>query len=325
MTSPSQPLRIAVVVPCYRVVAQVLDVLAAIPALVDKVYCVDDACPDHSGDHISAHCRDPRVVVLRHSRNGGVGAATISGYRAALADGMQVVVKIDGDGQMDPALIPMFVAPLADQSADYTKGNRFSSPEDVRAMPPVRLFGNAILSFFTKISSGYWDIFDPTNGYVAIHRTALKRLPLDKLEKRFFFESDLLFRLNTIGAVVEDIPMRAIYDDEESNLKIHRILLPFLAKHMRNFFKRIVYNYFLRDVSLASLELVIGTAMMVFGLTYGLCKWHQSLVTGVEASAGTVMLAALPTLAGIQLILSFINYDILRVPRRPLQRRADVL
>ena len=317
--------KIAVIIPCYRVRAKVLQVIEQIPDVVSLIIAVDDACPEGSGHYILEHVSDPRVQVIFNQQNQGVGGAIVAGFRVILEKDIDIVVKIDGDGQMDPALIPMFVAPLADQSADYTKGNRFSSPEDVRAMPPVRLFGNAILSFFTKISSGYWDIFDPTNGYVAIHRTALKRLPLDKLEKRFFFESDLLFRLNTIGAVVEDIPMRAIYDDEESNLKIHRILLPFLAKHMRNFFKRIVYNYFLRDVSLASLELVIGTAMMVFGLTYGLCKWHQSLVTGVEASAGTVMLAALPTLAGIQLILSFINYDILRVPRRPLQRRADVL
>ena len=320
MTSPSDPSRIAVVVPCYRVAGQVLDVLAAIPPLVDKVYCVDDACPDNSGDHITAHCHDPRVVVLRHSRNGGVGAATISGYRAALADGMDIVVKIDGDGQMDPALIPRFVRLLRAGEADYCKGNRFHRPESLAGMPPARLFGNAVLSFLTKISSGYWQIFDPNNGYTAIHTSALRLLPLESVDQGYFFESDMLCRLNIARAVVRDVPMDAVYGNEPSSLHIHRIVTQFALKHLRNFARRVLYSYYLRDFNLASIEAPLGLAALLFGVIFGGVHWLNAFHGAPYASAGTVMVAALPVIVGVQMLLSAINYDVQNVPTTPLQK-----
>jgi glycosyltransferase involved in cell wall biosynthesis len=260
--------------------------------------------------------------VLAHASNGGVGAAVITGYRAAMADGARVIVKLDGDGQMDPRLIPAFVAPILAGEADYTKGNRFFDLERLGAMPPLRLFGNAMLSLMTKVSSGYWDLFDPTNGYTAIHADAARYLPFDKISRRYFFETDMLFRLNTVGAVVADVPMDAVYGDETSNLRIGRIVTEFAVKHVRNFGKRLFYNYYLRNMSLASIELPLGLVLLGFGSVYGLTHWLRSARLHVPTPAGTVMLAAVSLLLGVQLVLAFLAYDIAAVPRRPLHKKA---
>lgn len=309
---------IAVVIPCYRVGRHVLRVIEAIPDFVDLIICVDDCCPEKSGDLIAREAKDPRVRVVNNPVNMGVGGAMITGYRAAAAMGADIAVKIDGDGQMDPALIARFVGPILDGSADYTKGNRFYRPESLTQMPAMRLFGNAVLSFMTKLSTGYWNLFDPTNGYTAVHTAVLSQLPLDKIAKRYFFESDMLFRLNTVRAVVVDVPMDAVYEDEESNLSISKILVPFVFGHMRNTLKRLVYNYFLRDFNIASLHWVLGPALLAFGVLFGASEWLQSTQSGITASAGTVMLSALPIIVGVQMILSAFNFDIATVPRRPL-------
>lgn len=307
--------RLAAVVPCYRVRDAVLDVIAAIPGQVSSIYCVDDACPEHSGAHIAAACRDARVTILYHEHNQGVGGAVITGYRRALEDDIDIVVKIDGDGQMDPALVPAIVGPIVRGEADYAKGNRFYAPAALAGMPPVRLLGNAMLSFLTKLSSGYWTIFDPTNGYTAIHTSVLARLPLGKIARDYFFESDMLFRLNTIGAVVADVPMAARYRGETSSLKVARVIAPFARRHLRNFLKRIVYNYFLRDFHVASVELLIGIASLGFGTIFGLVEWIRNAESGTGTPTGTIMLSALTILVGVQMLLAFLNFDIASVPR----------
>jgi dolichol-phosphate mannosyltransferase len=313
---------IAVVIPSYKVTRHILGVISGIGPEVTRIYVIDDKCPDGSGQFVRAHCTDPRVVVLEHAANEGVGGAVITGYRAAIADGATVIVKVDGDGQMDASLIPAFVAPILAGEADYTKGNRFFNLEQIGQMPPLRLFGNAVLSLMTKVSSGYWDLFDPTNGYTAIHADAARYLPFDKLSRRYFFETDMLFRLNTLGAVVVDVPMDAQYGDEVSNLKISRIVTEFAAKHVRNFFKRLFYNYYLRNMSLASIELPLGVVLMAFGLVFGVTHWLKSAHSDTATPAGTVMLAALPVIMGAQLILAFLAYDIASVPRRPLHKKT---
>ncbi|MFS2137707.1 glycosyltransferase family 2 protein [Duganella sp. Dugasp56] len=313
---------VAVVIPSYKVTRHILGVLARIGPEVQRIYVVDDRCPDSSGDFVEANNLDPRVTVLRHAENQGVGGAVMSGYQAAIGDGATVIVKVDGDGQMDPSLIPAFIAPILAGEADYTKGNRFFDLEQIGSMPPMRLFGNAMLSLLTKLSSGYWDLFDPTNGYTAIHRDAARHLPFSKISRRYFFETDMLFRLNTLGAVVQDVPMDAVYGDEVSNLKISKIITEFMAKHVRNFFKRVFYNYYLRNMSLASIELPLGALLLVAGTVYGGLHWIDSARAGVPTAAGTVMLSAMPILMGTQLLLAFLAYDISSVPRRPLQKRG---
>lgn len=323
LTAPTLPTaQVAVVIPSYRVTRHILGVIAAIGAEVARIYVVDDCCPDHSGDFVAAHCTDPRVTVLRLPQNQGVGGAVMAGYRAAIEDGAGIIVKVDGDGQMDGALIPAFIAPILAGEADYTKGNRFFDLEQIGAMPPMRLFGNAMLSFLTKLSSGYWDLFDPTNGFTAIHANAARFLPFEKISKRYFFETDMLFRLNTLGAVVADVPMDAVYGDEVSNLKISKIATEFAAKHVRNFLKRLVYNYYLRNMSLASIELPLGVLLLVFGSVFGCVHWLSSERQDVATPAGTVMLAAMPVILGVQLILAFLAYDIASVPRRPLHKKT---
>jgi len=310
--------QIAVIIPCYRVKAHVLHVIERIGPEVTSIYVVDDACPELSGAHVKADCRDPRVKLIVHDHNLGVGGATLTGYAFALNEGAEILVKLDGDGQMDPALIPRFIAPILRGQADYTKGNRFYDLTQLGQMPKLRLFGNAMLSLMAKLSTGYWQLFDINNGFTAIHANAVRCLPFDKISQRFFFESDMLFRLNTVRAVVVDIPMDARYGDEISNLNIRKIVGEFLAKHCQNFGKRIFYNYFLRDMTVASLELVFGLGLLLFGLLYGSMHWMHAVSTGTVTPLGTIMLAALPTMLGLQLLLAFVAYDVASVPRRPI-------
>ena len=313
-------LKIAVVIPIYKVRNHILGVINLIGPEVSQIYIVDDCCPDDSGGLVESNCKDERIVVIRHAKNGGVGAAVITGYKAAIEDGMDIVVKVDGDGQMNPSLIPDFVAPIAAGEADYTKGNRFFDLKSIQAMPKVRLWGNVALSFMTKFSSGYWNLFDPTNGYTAIHRDVASHLPFEKISRGYFFETDILFRLNILRAVVVDIPMDAKYSDEISSLKISKIFFEFFIKHIRNLLKRILYNYYLRDVSIASFELPVGLAMFLFGLIFGARNWMLSISSGQESSSGTVMLAALPVIIGLQFILTFLGHDIRSAPSRPIHR-----
>jgi glycosyltransferase involved in cell wall biosynthesis len=306
--------KISVVIPCYRVKKHILSVIKSIGPEVQKIYVVDDKCPEKTGDFVKNNCQDLRVNLLFNPINRGVGGAVMTGYKRAIDDGADIIVKIDGDGQMDPSLILTFIDPIVMGLADYTKGNRFFNLEELHSMPKLRVFGNAMLSFFTKFSSGYWNIFDPTNGYTAIHSNVAKLLPFQKISNRFFFETDMLFRLYLLRAVVIDIPIKSIYSNEKSNLKIHKIIFEFLIKHLINFLKRIFYNYFLRDMSVASFELIFGFIFIFFGLSYGILNWYEYLQIGINAPSGTVMLSAMPIIIGIQFILGFISYDVHMVP-----------
>ncbi|MEL6768666.1 MAG: glycosyltransferase family 2 protein [Pseudomonadota bacterium] len=315
-------MRIGVVIPCFKVRSHVLDVIGAIGPEVDRIYAVDDCCPVRSGDLIEQAVSDPRVTVLRHSVNKGVGGAVVTGYRAALNDELDIVVKVDGDGQMDPALIPLFISPIVAGEADYAKGNRFFSSTAIKNMPWLRLIGNAALSFMTKLSSGYWSVFDPTNGYTAIHTRTLNALDLDSLSERYFFETDVLIRLSDLRAVVIDVPMRAVYGDEVSGLKISKVLGEFIGKHVKATLRRIVYSYLLRDFNIASANFLIGMTFLLFGTVFGILGWLNSLTTGVPATTGTVMLSVLPLIVGIQMLLFFFGYDIAAEPKRPVQRQT---
>lgn len=316
--------KVAVVIPCYRVAGSITKVLAAIGSEVWRIYCVDDASDDATAEIVSAAAtRDGRVRLVQRANNGGVGAAMVDGFKAALADGAVILVKIDGDGQMNPAFIPDFAAPIQNGEADYVKGNRFFSLDGVTRMPLKRLIGNAGLSFFAKLSTGYWDLFDPTNGYVAIHADVARLLPLDRLDKRYFFESDLLFRLATVRARVVELPIETVYRDETSHLSELRCLMRFPILHARNFTKRVFYNYVLRNFSTASLSLMTGLLSVLFGLVYGGLHWLESLRTNEAATAGTVMLSALPVIVGIQLLLSFLSQDVALTPATPIHRRLS--
>jgi glycosyltransferase involved in cell wall biosynthesis len=310
---------IAVVIPSFKVSNQVLSVLEEIGPEVDKIYVVDDACPEGSGRLVQTKCLDSRVEVLFHETNLGVGGATKTGYTKALQLGFDIVVKLDGDGQMDPSLIKQIVGPIVRGQADYVKGNRFDKIEDLKQMPKVRIFGNAVLSLVSKVSTGYWNITDPTNGFTAIHKSVLRELQLPKISNDYFFESDMLFRLSIGGAVVKDLSIAATYGSEESNLRVWKTIRDFPMKYFRNFNKRIFYSYYLRELNIASLELPAGILLFMFGVYFGLTRWADAASNGIPATAGTVMLSAVPVILGFQLILAFVSYDINSVPKTPKQ------
>jgi glycosyltransferase involved in cell wall biosynthesis len=309
---------VAAIVPSYKVRDSILEVLSKIGPEVSKIYVVDDACPQGTGNFVKENCTDDRVEVLYNPGNLGVGGAVMTGYKKALADGCRIMVKIDGDGQMDPSLIPRFIDPIRRKEADYVKGNRFYDLGYLRKMPAIRRFGNSMVSFIGKIASGYWNVMDPANGYTAISATALKHLPLEKIDRRFFFESDMLFRLNTIRAVVQDLPMHAEYGKEKSNLRISGVLFRFPFKYMNRLTKRIFYNYFLRDFNIGTLELIMASIFLGFGLIFGGIHWISSLETLHPATAGTVLLAGLPIILGFQSLLAFLHYDLVNIPQKAI-------
>ena len=311
-------MKVAAILPCYKVVDHILPLLAKFGDEVEHIIVVDDACPQKSGEKVKDECSDPRVTVLFHEENRGVGAAVKTGYALALELEADILVKVDGDGQMEPALIPELITPITRGEADYAKGNRFYQPEGLENMPLKRLLGNAAYSFLSKLSTGYWQVFDPANGFTALHAKIASRLPLPKIADRYFFETDMLFRLNTLHAVVSDVPMKAFYGEETSNLPIREIAGEFLRKSLRNSWRRIAYNYFIRGFSIASLELVFGFILLMFGLYMGFDIISESDPNGEPATAGTIMLCALPTIIGFQMLLSFINYDMISQPMRAL-------
>ena len=310
--------QVVAIVPAFKSYNHILEVLSRMPEIVTKIIVVDDACPHGTGKVVQSELRDKRVEVVFNEKNLGVGGAVIVGLRKALETKAEILVKIDSDGQMNPEDIPKLIQPIIFGEADYAKGNRFNSLDDLQEMPKSRIFGNAVLSLMSKLSTGYWSITDPTNGFFAVSRGALEQINLDKLRQRWFFESDILFRLAIIRAVVADVPIRARYANEKSNLKIRKVIFEFINRHYINFLKRIFYVYYLREWSVSSFELPAGLILTLGGLIAGVNFWTQSSVLGQAATVGQVMLAVLPIIIGFQLLLSVLSLDVANEPKRPL-------
>ena len=306
---------ISVVIPSYKVSKYILDVIKDIPEFVNHIIIVDDKCPQNSGQTAKTST-DNRVIVCYNEKNLGVGGAVITGYKKALELNSDIVIKIDGDGQMDVNYMQKLIQPILDGKADYTKGNRFTDFKALRAMPKVRLFGNSGLSFLVKAASGYWNLMDPTNGYTAINKHALEELDLDNIAKRYFFESDMLINLNIENAVVVDVEIPAKYGDEESSLSITKTLVGFPPKLFKGLCKRIFLKYFIYDFNMLSLYLVVGLPMLFFGIVFGSIKWIEAIVNNIETSTGTIMLAVLPIILGTQFILQAIQIDMNNIPRK---------
>jgi dolichol-phosphate mannosyltransferase len=314
-----QSLHVAVVIPAYRAKAHLRGVVAGLPAWVRSIIIVDDASGDGTAelaDEIADG--DRRVTVLRRATNGGVGAAMKTGYLHALAEGAHVVVKMDSDDQMDPDYLAHLVLPLALGEADYAKGNRFLRPDALAHMPLARLVGNAALSFASKLSSGYWGIFDPTNGYTAISREALMAIDFSAIEDSYFFESSMLAELGLVRAVVHDVGMPSRYGGETSHLSIATALLTFGPKHLRRFGRRLLRRYVLADFSAASLLLFTGLPLVAYGGWFGATAWLAGASSGRPATAGTVMIAAFTTAGGLYCLVQAMVYDMLNTPQRPM-------
>ena len=301
--------KVVVVIPCYKVSKQIINVISRIPKLVSNIVLVDDQCPEKTGEVVSKNINDPRVSVLTNSKNLGVGGATKVGYLQAIKYQADIIVKLDGDGQMNPEDIPKLIRVIIEEKCNYAKGNRFFTIKNVKQMPIVRKFGNLVLSFMSKLSTGYYEIFDPNNGFTAIDSYYLTQLPLDEVDDRYFFESDMLYQLNLIGAKVFDIPLPAIYKDEHSSLNMWQSVIIFPKKHLINFVKRIIYTYYLRDFNIASVQLLIGSIFFWWGSVLGLTTWLHNMKNGISSATGTIMLVGILIMTGVQLLLSFLNFD----------------
>lgn len=307
---------VVVVIPAFRVEQYVSNVIAGVPQVVREIIAVEDCSPDSTGqvlDRLAAV--DPRLVVIHHQANAGVGGAMKTGYREALRRNPDVVVKMDGDGQMNPDYIERLVAPILAGQAEYTKGNRFHDWSYLRSMPLHRRIGNLGLSFLIKVASGYWNVFDPTNGFTAISGETLRRLRFDRLAQRYLFESSMLVELYTLNARIKQVPMPAIYDGALSSLSITRSLLDFPRYLLRATVRRFVHRYIWQDFTAVSIFALLGLLGMAFGTTFGAYHWIKSLQTMQPATAGTVMLSAMPVILGFQLLLEAIVLDIQNAPK----------
>ena len=311
--------RVAAVVPAYRVADEIAEVVRGLPSYISHIIVVDDASPDSTSDAVAALVkRDRRLILLRHDHNQGVGGAMVTGFRKALELGAQIIVKVDGDGQMDVSHLPELLLPLIEGKADYTKGNRFRDFIALQKMPFIRRLGNMGLGFLAKAATGYWNLFDPTNGFLAIRAETLAQLPLEQIDHSYYFETSMLANLYLLGAVVRDVPMPARYQGEASNLIIRRVLFEFPSKLLFTFLRRVALKNFIYGFSMETIYLILGMPLFLFGLIFGMVKWIQYASLNIPAPTGTVMLPTLTVLLGIQLLLSAIESDLRSVPTGPL-------
>jgi glycosyltransferase involved in cell wall biosynthesis len=301
--------RVAVVVPAHDEQELIGETLRGIPDFVDRVYVVDDASTDATGERARA-VGDSRVEVLVRDENGGVGAAILTGYRRALADGIDVTCVMAADNQMDPSELRSLVAPVARGDVDYAKANRLFTGEAWRVIPRSRYLGNAVLSFLTKIASGYWHVADSQAGYTALSRAALERLDLDRIYPRYGFPNDLLVHLNVAGARVRDVPSRPIYGvGEQSGIRIRSVVPRISWLLFKGFWWRLKEKYVIRDFHPLVFFYVLGAVMTVAGLALGLVVAVSRLFFGNEITTPTVVLVALLLISGTQFTLFAMWFD----------------
>lgn len=301
---------IAVVIPCYKVEHHIKKVIDEIPDYVDYIFAVNDCSPDATQavlDKIEES--NAKLVVLQHTYNQGVGGGMVTGFKACLEKNIDIVIKIDGDGQMDMAFMPKLIEAVIDGKYDFAKGDRVRNRRMLEKMPAIRRFGNLGLTFLVRIASGYWKISDPANGYLCITLSTLKKLDLSRLSKRFFFESSLIAELYYTGAKIKDVPMPSIYGDEKSNLSIWKVLFSFPTKLMKVYIRRLVTQYFIDDFNINSVYLLTGLPMFLFGVIFGIVKWIYYANLGTGAPTGTIVISLITIIMGFQLILSFIQND----------------
>ena len=313
---------VAIVIPCYRVAERIGGVIRAIPPHYRMIICVDDASSDGTAAAIVATV-DPRVTLLRHERNRGVGGAAKTGYAEALRRGATVCVKMDGVGQMSPDDLDPLVTPLLDGHADYAKGNRFVDLNALRAMPRARLIGNAMLSFASKLASGYWNMLDVSNGFTALRAPLLQEIDVHALSDRYFFETSMLIELNIHHTAVVDVEMPARYGGETSSMRMSHALLTFPNLLVRGVLRRFYWRYLIEDFGVVALCVLLGLPLITFGVVFGAYHWHESILTGRPATAGTVFVAALPIILGFQLLFAAILVDVLTSTTGKRRRHRD--
>jgi glycosyltransferase involved in cell wall biosynthesis len=300
--------RVGVVVPAYDEEALIGATLGGIPDLVDRIIVVDDGSSDRTAER-AVEGGDPRVEVLSHERRSGVGAATLTGYRRALAEGLDVVVVMNGDNQMDPEDLPTLVAPVARGELDYAKANRLASGQAWALIPKTRFFGNAILSMLTKIASGYWHVADSQSGYTAVSREMLEQLDLDRVYTSYGFPNDMLVHLNVWNGRVRDFPSRPIYGvGERSNMRYRHVVPRIAWLLVRGFFWRLWEKYVKRDFHPLVFFYVMGFIATLAGVLLGLVVVGYR-IAGYSIPIATVVLVALLVISGLQFTLFAMWFD----------------
>jgi glycosyltransferase involved in cell wall biosynthesis len=300
--------RLAVVVPAHDEEDLIAGTLAGVPEFVDRIYVIDD----HSADETAKRAQgagDPRVEVISHAENEGVGAAIVTGYRRALAEGIDVTCVMAADGQMDPADLERIATPVALGEVDYAKANRLFTGQAWQLMPRHRYLGNAVLSMLTKIASGYWHVADSQSGYTAISRELLEQLDLDRVYPRYGFPNDMLVHLNVWNARVRDIPSRPIYGvGERSEIKLRRVVPTIAWLLFKGFLWRLREKYVIRDFHPLVFFYVLGILLTLAGLVLGAVETVLRLM-GNELTTPTVVLVALLLISGSQFTLFAMWFD----------------
>ncbi|MBN1193308.1 MAG: glycosyltransferase family 2 protein [Coriobacteriia bacterium] len=301
-------------IPAHDERSHISSVVDGLPEWVDDVVVVDDASSDETAECARGCIRNPVVIV--HEVNAGVGGAVVDGYLKALELGADVIARLDGDGQMNPAELSMLVEPVASGRVGFAKGNRFKLGRIPTNMPSLRTWGNLILTFLTKLASGYWHLFDPQNGYSAISADAIEALDLDYLRRGgYFFENALLIELNSAEVPALDVPISTHYGTEVSGLRISKVLVTFPARLTSGLFRRMFRRYVIRDFSPVAVFLMSGSVLFFGGTALAVFEWVSTLATGRATPLGSIMLAALPMFIGFELLLQGLVLDINGSPR----------
>ena len=310
-------IKLSVVIPYYNAAEHIVKVVKDLPITISDVIIVNDKSPDVLPIEILKQEKknNTRLHILENDINLGVGGATKKGFLFAVEKGFDIVVKVDADGQMDTSYLPQMIQPIIDKKAHICKGNRFKKTKELKRMPFVRRFGNLGISFLAKIATGYWNNFDPTNGFLAIKTEVLKDVDFENLSNRYFFETSLLSEFYFNDVIVKDISMPAIYADEESSMKVWKMPFVFSINLFKLFVKRILKSYFLFDFNIGSIYLIFGKLLFGFGLIFGCINWYHYSNLNIPTPTGTIMIATISLILGFQLLLQFLQYDILKAPK----------
>ena len=304
--------RIAAVVPAYNEEKLIARTIMSMPDWIDMIIVINDCSKDQTLAR-AQEVNDSRVQIVSHAKNTGVGGSILDGHRLAMELGADINVVMAGDGQMDPTYLPDLLDPICDLGYEFTKANRFFSRAALIGMPKLRLFGNVFLSFATKLGSGYWNLFDPQNGYTAIHRNALRRIDLSRVARGYEFENDLLIWLNIANVRAKDIPIPAVYGEEVSTMKLHRVAGAISMLLIRGFWRRMLLKHVLASFSPVALLFFTGLALIAFGTAVGVWVVVETLGPPV-ASTASVLLAVGPLLTGIHMLVSALTLDIQSTP-----------
>lgn len=304
--------RIVALVPAYNEEAHVGGVISTMPGFVDDIIVVNDASADGTPEAVRA-AGDSRVLLIDHERNEGLGGSLVDAHARALEAGSDIMVVMAGDGQMDPAYLPSLLDPLIDDGYDFTKGNRFFGTRSWAGMPAIRVFGNIVLTFLTKIATGYWNVVDPQNGYTAMARRASLLIDWASIARDYSFENDVLAALWINGCRVLDVPIPAVYGDEVSDIRLGSTIPRLLWTLWRSLWRRIWVRYVLRSLSPVAVLLVNGAVLTTWGVGFGAWVAARSVGPAV-ASTGTVMLAVIPFMLGFELMLAAFVLDVMNTP-----------